>query len=169
MMPYKPKDKFTPRTPDAAASNPLPAGAEVIKGVRGLIAKFGAQVEPALYTLLCDKQNKTRETVDKALKGGTGSAAAVLAPLLIAQFALAPAVAAMVAAVAVQAIAAAGREKLCEALAEGRKDTDAAKPAAEPTPKPKLAQVKSAVNKVKQTRARTKSAKPKRAAGAKKK
>jgi hypothetical protein len=167
-MPYKPKDRPASRGPNPAASNPLPAGKDVIKGVRDLIARFGAQVEPALYALLCDKQDKTRETVDKALKGGVGSAAAVLTPLLIGKFALAPAVAAMVAAVAVQAIAAAGRDKLCEALAEGRTDLGAAQPA--PEPPPKEARTKTAAtSKTKPPRARKKPAKPKRAAEAKKK
>jgi len=81
-------------------------------------------VEPALYALLCDKKSSTRATVDKALKGGASSATAILAPLLITQFALAPAVAAVVAAVAVQAVATAGQKKLCQELAESKKDDD---------------------------------------------
>lgn len=91
-----------------------------IKGARNLLAKFGAQVEPALYALLCDQKSTIRETVDKALKGGTASASAILVPLLIGEFALAPAVATVVAAVAMQAIAAAGQEKLCQELAKAQ-------------------------------------------------
>jgi|GEM_PF-2256680 len=119
-----PKPKLVIRLPRNEITKPLESGLEAIQGARALLKKFGAEVEPALYALLCDKKSSTRATVDKALKGGASSATAILAPLLITQFALAPAVAAVVAAVAVQAVATAGQKKLCQELAESKKDDD---------------------------------------------
>jgi len=121
-MPHQPKKKSLipnlPSLPQIDLPKPFEDGLEVVKGARDLISKFGGQVEPALYALLCDRRSPARGKVDKALKGGTQSAVALLVPLLITQFALAPAVAALVAAVAVQAIASAGQGRLCEELAE---------------------------------------------------
>ncbi len=122
-----PKPKSVIQLPRNQIAKPLESGLDVIQGVRELLNKFGAQVEPALYALLCDKKSPTRATVDKALKGGGASATTMLVPLLVAQFALAPAVAALVAAVAVQAIASTGQEKLCKELAESRKKDDGQK------------------------------------------
>ena len=127
-MPRQPTKKpllpILPSLPQVDLSKPVAGGLNALKGVRELLGKFGAQVEPALYALLCDKKSPTRLKVDKAVKGGTQSAVALLVPLLIAQFALAPAVAALVAAVAVQAIASAGQERLCEELAERQAEAE---------------------------------------------
>ena len=133
-MPNEPRGKFTIKVPRTEATKPLENGLDVIKGVRDLIARFGNQVEPALYVLLCDKESETRAAVDKALKGGSFSATEVIVPLLISQFGLAPAVATMVAAVAIQAVSAAGQEKLCEVLAEAKANAPAAKPVEQPQP-----------------------------------
>ncbi len=91
---------------------------EAIRGAQNLIRQFGKQVEPALYTLLCDTQSETRAQVDKALKAGGPAASAVLVPLLTSQFGIAPVIATMVSAVVLQAIATVGQEKMCRALAE---------------------------------------------------
>ncbi len=130
-MPNEPRGKFTIKVPRTEAAKPLGNGLDVIKGVRDLIARFGNRVEPALYVLLCDQESETRAAVDKALKGGSLSATAVIVPLLISQFGLAPAVATMVAAVAIQAVSAAGQEKLCEVLAEAKANVPAPKPVEE--------------------------------------
>lgn len=119
-MRNKPNERSAVRTERDRLVKPIEQGVEAIKGARSLIRRFGTQVEPALYALLCDKKSTTRDSVDKALKGGAASATAILVPLLIGQFALAPAVATVVAAVAVQALAAAGQEKLCEELAKAK-------------------------------------------------
>ena len=140
-MPHQPKKKSLipnlPSLPQIDLPKPFEDGLEVVKGARDLISKFGGQVEPALYALLCDKKSPTRLKVDKALKGGTQSAVALLVPLLIAQFALAPAVAALVAAVAVQAIASAGQERLCEELAERQAEAEQTPNSKSQTPKPR--------------------------------
>ena len=178
-MPNDSRKQSTPSTPRPDPAKPFEQGLEVIKGVRELLGKFGAQVEPALYALLCDTQSPTREKVDQALKGGNHSAVSMLAPLLITQFTLAPAVAAVVAAVAVQAIAAAGKDKLCEVLAEARVRAPVAAPpveapqieelkpapAAKPNPKPKTVRV-TKTKTVKTTKTtKTKRPTPKRRAG----
>lgn len=117
---------------------------ESIRGAQNLIRQFGKQVEPALYALLCDTQSETRATVDKALKAGGPAASAVLTPLLTSQYGIPPVIATMVSAVALQAIATVGQEKLCRALAEtsGPKTPSTYKPPAtvnKPTPIPAAA------------------------------
>ncbi len=135
-MPYKPREKPVVQAERNGLGKPIVQGIEAIKGARSLIRRFGAQVEPALFALLCDKKSSTRESVDKALKGGAASATAILVPLLIGQFALAPAVAAVVAAVAVQALAAAGQENLCEELAKAKVEMADQESKTQPNPKP---------------------------------
>lgn len=100
---------------------------EAIRGAQNLIRQFGKQVEPALYSLLCDTQSETRATVDKALKAGGPAASAVLVPLLTSQFGIAPVIATMVSAVVLQAIATVGQEKMCRALAETSGPKEAAR------------------------------------------
>lgn len=85
--------------------------------IHDLLERMGDKVEPALYALLCDTENPLRKTTDDALHNGTRSAIAALVPLLIAQFALAPAVAVVVAGFAVKTLASKGQNKLCEELA----------------------------------------------------
>ena len=135
--------KFVIRIPHTDLTKPMAAGVEVIKGAQDLIRKFGAQVEPALYGLLCDTSSVNRTAMDKALKNGGTAATATLIPLLISDYSISPAIATMVAAVVVQAIATVGQEKLCQALAAAGADKQPVKaiePLAEPepTPKPKL-------------------------------
>jgi len=100
-------------------ANPQKKKSFVIKTMQDLMDKLGDKAEPILYALLCNEQNPLRKTVDEALRGGK-SGVAVLVPLLIAQFALAPAVAAVVAGFVVKTLASKGQEKLCEELAEAR-------------------------------------------------
>lgn len=91
-----------------------------VKTVQELLDKVGDRAEPILYTLLCDPDNPLRKTVDETLRNGTKSAIVALIPLLIAQFALAPAVAVVVAGFIVKTLAGKGQEKLCEELAQAR-------------------------------------------------
>jgi outer membrane biosynthesis protein TonB len=133
-------NKFVIRIPRTDLTKPMEAGVEAIKGAQDLIRKFGAQVEPALYGLLCDTQSPNRQAVDKALKNGGAAASAVLLPLLIKDYNIAPAIATMVAAVTVQAIATVGQEKLCQAMAAAGADKQpvvVAKPEPDSKPKPK--------------------------------
>jgi hypothetical protein len=109
--------KYATRTTHTEPIKPMEGGFDAIKGIQNLMRLFGREVEPALYALLCDTQSDARLTIDKAIKGGAQTATAVLVPMLISQFSIAPAIATMVAAVAVQAIATVGQEKLCHALA----------------------------------------------------
>lgn len=130
MNDFKPTDnnnhnnnnKTAIRVPHTDLTKPMEAGIEAIKGAQALMRQFGKQVEPALFSLLCDTQSENRATVDKALKNGTQSASEVLIPLLISQFSISPAIATMVSAVTIQAIATVGQEKLCRSLAEAGAD-----------------------------------------------
>jgi hypothetical protein len=113
------------------------------KTTQELLEKMGDKAEPILYALLCDEQNPLRKTVDEALHGGTKSAIAVLVPLLVAQFALAPAIAVVVAGFVVKTLASKGQEKLCKELSEARAKKDKAKRCSAVKPKTKPRATKS--------------------------
>ena len=114
--------------------------ADLLRPAKSVWSKVGDQIEPILYQILCDPKNALRRTVDNALQDGTKSAVLVLAPLLIAQFALAPAVAGVVAAIVVKALATRGQKKLCDELrAEAGKSRGAKRPAAKMPAKSKTA------------------------------
>lgn len=105
--------------------------AQLAGEVKRLITHFGEPVRPALRALLCDQTSSLHATLETALACGTKSAIALLVPMLITQFALAPAAALFVAALVVKALATRGRERLCAELAQpsrprGRRRTSAA-------------------------------------------
>jgi hypothetical protein len=81
-----------------------------------LVDRFGESVQAALYEFLCDRESALHKTTEGALGGGMKAAVAVLVPLLVAQFALAPAVALVVATLVVKVIATQGEQTLCEEL-----------------------------------------------------
>jgi hypothetical protein len=99
-----------------------------LRTAQDLMDRLGTKAEPILYALLCDDKHPLRKSVDAALRNGSQSAIAVLVPLLIAQFALAPALAVVVAGFVVKTLASKGQKKLCEELAAKR---------ARPHPQPK--------------------------------
>jgi len=138
-------NKFVIRIPRTDLTKPMEAGVEAIRGAQDLIRKFGVQVEPALYSLLCDTSSASRQAVDKALKNGGAAASMTLIPLLTKDYNISPAIATMVAAVVVQAIATVGQEKLCQAMAAAGADKPPvvkvaevhAEPESKPKPKPR--------------------------------
>jgi|GEM_PF-2581843 len=94
---------------------PEKASTDLTRELRSLTARFGPSVEAALRALLCE-QGSLHNSVEKALNGGTQSAMGLVVPLLIAQFALAPTVALLVATLAIKALATHGQKKLCAEL-----------------------------------------------------
>lgn len=94
---------------------PEQASTDLVRDLRNLTTRFGPPVEAALRALLCD-QGSLRNSVEKALEGGAKSGIALIVPLLIAQFALAPTVALLVATLAIKALATHGQNKLCAEL-----------------------------------------------------
>lgn len=94
---------------------PEQAATDLARDLRNLRARFGPPAEAALRALLCE-QGSLRNSVEKALDGGAKSAVALIVPLLMAQFALAPTVALLVATLAIKALATHGQKKLCAEL-----------------------------------------------------
>ena len=91
--------------------------ARLAEAIGELIDHCGESVQTAVYELLCRKSN-LRKTTEGALNSGVKAAVGVLVPVLVAQFALAPAVAVVVATLVVKVIAAQGERTLCEELAK---------------------------------------------------
>ena len=84
-----------------------------------LIRQSGEPVRNALNSLLCDPQSALRMVAgDSLLTGGVKSAVGVLVPLLVAQFALSPAAALLVATLVIKAVAANGEKAVCEELTQ---------------------------------------------------
>jgi hypothetical protein len=96
---------------------PEQASTDLTRELRSLTTRFGPPVEAALRALLCD-QGSLRNTVEKSLEGGAKSALALVVPLLVAQFALAPTVALLVATLVIKALATHGQKKLCAELSQ---------------------------------------------------
>ena len=115
--------------------------------MKDLLDKLGGKAEPALYTFLCEEKTSMRSVVDDALRNGTQSAIVVLIPLLIAQFALAPAVAAVVAGVVVKTLASKGQRKLCKEMREAREAKAQAKRKVAAKPRAARRKVKGAAKK----------------------
>lgn len=89
----------------------------VSKVLYELISQNGEAVRKSLYALLCDPESSLRKIAgDSLLTGGVKSAVGVLVPLLVAQFALAPAVALLVATLVIKAVSAHGEKAVCEEL-----------------------------------------------------
>jgi len=76
------------------------------------------------YELLCKDpfdDGKTLEQLKKALDENTGTAAGMLAPILVANLGLAPAIAAIIAALIVKTLAKSLADTICETWAESLK------------------------------------------------
>ena len=94
---------------------------ETPEGVTGvlneLIRDHGEPIRDALYALLCDPDNKLRKIVPVGMEdSGRAAAVGVLVPMLVAQFALAPAVALLVATLVIDASAANAQKTVCEGM-----------------------------------------------------
>jgi hypothetical protein len=100
---------------------PEQASTDLTRELRSLTTRFGPPVEAALRALLCE-QGSLRNTVEQALEGGAKSALALVVPLLVAQFVLAPTVALLVATLVIKALATHGQKKLCAELSQSVTD-----------------------------------------------
>ncbi len=89
--------------------------AELVADSHSLIAQFGKPVEQALFALLC-QDSELRPTLNEALGGGVKSGVALVVPILIGQFALAPTVALVVAMLVIKTFATRGQKTLCAEL-----------------------------------------------------
>lgn len=92
--------------------------AELVADSHNLIAQFGKPVEQALYALLC-QDSELRPTLNEALGGGVKSGVALVVPILVGQFALAPTVALVVATLVIKTFATRGQKTLCAELESG--------------------------------------------------
>lgn len=113
--------------------------------LKKLIDQSGAQVEKALYYMLCDPTNVARADIKKAMDNSTKAAIALVVTLLVGQFALAPATALILASIVVKIFAAKGQEKVCAEMkarkagtvgtagTEGKPGTEGTAKAATPT------------------------------------
>jgi hypothetical protein len=144
---------------------PEQASTDLTRELRSLTTRFGPPVEAALRALLCE-QGSLRDAVEKSLEGGVKSALALVVPLLIAQFALAPTVALLVATLVIKALATHGQKKLCAELSQSTADpllpalpvaAQPAKPAASARPKRKAPAKAKSKTKKPTTRSKTKS------------
>ena len=88
---------------------------ELVNDSHRLIAQFGKPVEQALFALLC-QDSKLRPTLNEALGGGGKSGVALVVPILVGQFALAPTVALVVATLVIKTFATRGQKALCTEL-----------------------------------------------------
>ena len=90
------------------------------EGVAGvlneLIRDHGPKVRRVLYALLCEENGALRPIVSGATASGAKSAVGFLVPVIAAQFALAPAVALLIATLVIKAVAASGEKSLCEEM-----------------------------------------------------
>ena len=89
--------------------------AELANDSHRLIAQFGKPVELALFALLC-QDSKLQPTLNEALGGGVKSGVALVVPILVGQFALAPTVALVVATLVIKTFATRGQKALCMEL-----------------------------------------------------
>jgi len=94
---------------------PEQASTDLVRDLRSLTSRYGPPAEAALRALLCER-GSLRHSVEKALDGGVKSALALVVPLLVAQFALAPTVALLVAAFVIKTLATHGQKQLCAEL-----------------------------------------------------
>jgi hypothetical protein len=100
----------------AYAHLPGDQAARLAEALGELIDHCGESVQTAVYALLCDRKSSLHKTTEGALSSGVKAAVGVLVPVLVAQFALAPAVALVVATLGVKVIATQGERTLCEEL-----------------------------------------------------
>jgi hypothetical protein len=88
-----------------------------------LLRQNGDPVRKALYALLCDESGLFKSITGGVTSDGIKAGVGMLVPLLISQFALAPAVALLVATLVLKAVAANGQKALCEELAQQHRKT----------------------------------------------
>ncbi|NES82004.1 MAG: hypothetical protein F6K10_11690 [Moorea sp. SIO2B7] len=88
------------------------------KGVVEFGKRFAEKFNAEAYDLLCgnpfDDDGETLKKLEYSLKEGTNQAAGLIAPLLVAQLGLAPAVAAIIATLVVKKLAKAVGDTICE-------------------------------------------------------
>jgi len=104
--------KRTVRTPSRKAST------GVIHTVEGLLDQLGDEVEPVLYALLCNDKNDLNSAAKDAVSKGSHLALLALTPAIVMQFALTPAVAAVVVGFVAKELVTKGPDALCEELAK---------------------------------------------------
>jgi len=92
---------------------------ELVKEMSDLLTKFGKPAEVALYSIICEG-GELRTLVDQVVSEGIRSALGFIVPLLVAQFALTPAVALIIATFIVKTFAIKAQEKLCVELTRRR-------------------------------------------------
>lgn len=88
----------------------------VTKVLNELIHDHGESVRKALYSLLCEPDSALRKMTTSLLAENGKSAVGQLVPVLVAQFALAPAVALLVATLVIRALASGGENAVCEGM-----------------------------------------------------
>ena len=88
---------------------------ELVADSHSLIAQFGKPVEQALFALLC-QDSELRPILNGALGGSVKSGVALVVPILVGQFALAPTVALVVATLVIKTFATHGQKALCAEL-----------------------------------------------------
>ncbi len=85
-----------------------------------LFDKLGDQAEPILYALLCDAKHPLYQSMKDVATKGSNLAMLTLAPMIVANFAVTPALAALIVGVLIKTLATKGPDKLCEELAKRR-------------------------------------------------
>ena len=112
---------------DAYFTQHLQLSFDTPEGVAGvlheLMREHGENVRKALYALLCEENSPLRSILDEAKGSGAKSAVGLIVPVLVAQFAFAPAVALLIATLVLKAVAANGEKALCEELVRQNKKT----------------------------------------------
>ncbi len=93
----------------------------LVDTIENLFDKLGDQAEPILYALLCDDRHPLHRSMKDAAKKSGSLAMLTLAPMIVANFAVTPALAAMIVGVVIKAVATKGPDKLCEELAGKRR------------------------------------------------
>ena len=107
------------RDPQLRTRRPTKAQAPSALGsIENLLEKLGDQFEPILYSLVCDDKHAMRSTLTNMLGKGSQAATLALVPMLVTQFALTPALAALVVGVVVKELVSKGPETLCAELAK---------------------------------------------------
>jgi hypothetical protein len=100
--------------PEVAFATDTEAGPEWTAMMLAFGREWWKKLEPQLFEVLCNKNNPQHQDLIKALQDGIKMLAAALAPALVAQAAMLPAIAIVVATIAAKEIAEAGLEVACE-------------------------------------------------------
>lgn len=94
---------------------------ELAKELNLLLTRFGTPVEKALYATLCDR-GEIRRLVDEAMGESVRAAVSLIVPLLVAQFALTPSIALLVASFIIKTLASKAQDRLCQELSKRRQE-----------------------------------------------